>query len=929
MAFRQGQWDVSAVCVLFFCPLSLELPSDLSRSTLLAVKVHYTFDRDSQVHCLARWPHILQIQSIPLDDRTTIGVVDLRTCLLAVAQCSPEIVNQHDNDYSVYATDYSEENFPLVGQGMLSWGLDPNNEQQTQQKLVTGRVARNLMALLGNGHRETLEVRLKLTAVTKMLQQPQCSDFSNLESLNVGKFAPTPTDSASEWNSFIQSDPLGHSGNVASIPSPALPPAHLSQSNGQTPMLDARFLDVRSESLPPPPVRPASIPPASLPATNIAPAASVSVANGQSPILAPQPVDGLTDRAQALIPPRPSRPSSRASRNRVPTGRPRGRPRKKPLDNGNTSAAEDGTDGDEGPQKKRAKITQTEYSTIAPFGSAPDSLRVAASISGSIRNMRPVGLGSDAPMANHLQDVPRAPTPVPDGSFMHKQQQRMRVADKRMKPELVSEADMPPMYQRRPSQPSTQRSMSQDAMSPADSIAQSPDQGYTPEDSPPDLGSSPPVVRTSAYIGSSPPASSPILPAMPMPQVDSGFMSGGIDDFFDEEDILQELPQAKRQDLPEQPREQIPAEPTPPPVEKPKGQKASRPRQRQETFPFHEVNPGPPELLPTTSIFNPAGKARTLNRPPGAPPLKKPVNRPFKRSNTAPNPVPSEPVFPTEQYQQQVPEQSATAPHHPQRSQSQDAQPQPSGSQEDSFESNIENVLHRALKQEVGDVNRDAQQPIEAPMAVVMPVPERPVTTEPVLTLPTQPASKPSSRPASRPASRGPSTHPIAASDPPTAPSQTITMPEYRPPPPPSEPDPPRYSKNEVKKQSIKERLLTAIQKGESPPFCNNCGAIETPTWRKIWTQDHHGIPGFHEFSDKPGNVTTIDILERDAEGKPSMYRLVKKHLGPTEDKKSWNESLLCNRKFLHPGEIWGSKTKRNLFSLWDLARKVQGPPAS
>jgi hypothetical protein len=95
----------------------------------------------------------------------------------------------------------------------------------------------------------------------------------------------------------------------------------------------------------------------------------------------------------------------------------------------------------------------------------------------------------------------------------------------------------------------------------------------------------------------------------------------------------------------------------------------------------------------------------------------------------------------------------------------------------------------------------------------------------------------------------------------------------------------------------VKGRLEQAIEKGEMPPFCVNCGAIETPTWRKIWCQEHKGIPAFHEFSDKPGMVTTIDILERTADGQPTLYRLVKKTLGPLDIKSEWDESLLCNRE--------------------------------
>lgn len=852
------------------------------------------------MHCLARWPHVLQVQTMALDERTSIGVIDLRTCLQAVTQCSPEIVNQHDIDYSIYATDYSEQDWPLVGQGLLSWALDLHVGQphpQQQQKLVTGRVMRNLMAILSNGSRETLEVKLKLTAIPR-IHHP--SDFGAMDSLDLSKFAPTPTDAASEWHSFIQSNSiLGHSANVASMPSPALPPAQLSQPNSQMGVDEQRFADTRHESAPPQLNRAASIPPQSsmpqapAPNTSIVPSATGLQRVG-SPALAPRPtemVNGQPINGQPVRPPT-SRPSSRVSRsrNRQPTGRPRGRPRKKPQENGSTSAAEEATDGDEGPQKKRAKVTKTEYNIAAPFGSAPDSLRVAASISGSLRNMRPVGSGETV-AANHLQDVPRAPTPVPDGPLVRKQQQRVRTLGGKAKTELLGEPEGAAAYQRRMSQP-----MAHDARSP-DSVAQSPDQAYSPGDSPADLGSSPPVPRANAYMPSSPMPSSPILPAMPKRQIDSGFMSGGIDDVFDEDDLLQELPLAKLEELPREQRNHVARVSSLPPAIKASNGKTGRPQvqQHEPNFPFQEVQPGPPELLPTTSIFNPHGKAKTLNRPPNAAPLRK--NPSLKRSNTAPNPPSESTPMSEPPASQQMAESQLPA-----------CAPQPSGPPPQSAihqatsAPNIEAVLHQALIKEVGTETDGPSHPppeLSAPLADMMPLPIQSEPTEPTLPLPAQPPSRPISRPASRPASRGPSAPMVPASDPGTELSLPMPRPFMSEAPCSLDDEPPRYSKNQVKKQSIKERLETAIEKGESPPFCSNCGAIETPTWRKIWTQEHRGVPGPHQLSDKPGCVTAVDVLERDTDGKTLAYRLVKKHLGPTEDKKFWIESLLCNRKYL------------------------------
>lgn len=880
-----------------------------SNPALSAVKVNYSFDRDNQVHCLARWPHIIQIQTMAIDEKTTIGVVDLRTCLQAVSQSSPEILNQQESDFSVYAYDYSEPDVPLVGQGMLSWAMDPQRGPQ-QQQWVTGRVTRNLLALLNNGSRDTLEVKLKFSTVARIAPR---TDYQSAESANGTRSASIPADTASEWNSFIQSNPmLGHASNLSAMSSPALAPAQLSHYH--TSMNENRPMDViRNDGYPPQLNRPASIPPThALPPVAIPPA---SRAHSVAPI-PPRPQSSATNApspagSQPVEPapqPRPSRPSR--SRSKQPTGRPRGRPRKRPLETGNTSAVEEATDGDEGPQKRRAKVTKTEYSVIAPFGAAPDSLRVAASTSGSLRAMRPVGAAVDGPAANHLQDIPRAPTPIPDAQLMPQQHMR-RALENHARSESMMSMDQPG-----PGRP-TMQNLSQDARSPADSNAHSPDHGYLPEDSAGDLNSSPPVPRTTAYMQSSPPASSPTLPTMPMPPLDSGFMSGGLEDIFDDEDMLQRVARAQAQN-------QVLPDPSPPAEKKPNSCKNGRAQQQQHqpsNFPFQEVNPGPPELLPTRSIFNPAGKAKTLNRhTPAAsaqPAQKKATSRSLKRSNTAPTPVvPEREPTPQEHstYQPNGNEfsQGPSQPHSFQEQASSNSMPptQPAGNGEENGYGDLSmlaSVHPNGAENGYGDV---FQQESVSPPVLPMPTPQHP-ETEPVLPEQTQPTSRPTSRPASRPTSRGapaPSVPPptIAASDP--VGESFLTLPRVvasEPPCPLSDLDPPRYSKNLVKKQSIKEKLQSAIERGESPPFCSNCGAIETPTWRKIWTQDFDGTPGFHEFSDKPGCVTMIEVLERDADEQPTKYRTVKKNLGPKDDKKKWTETLLCN-----PCGIWLGKFK-------------------
>lgn len=101
-----------------------------------------------------------------------------------------------------------------------------------------------------------------------------------------------------------------------------------------------------------------------------------------------------------------------------------------------------------------------------------------------------------------------------------------------------------------------------------------------------------------------------------------------------------------------------------------------------------------------------------------------------------------------------------------------------------------------------------------------------------------------------------------------------------------------------AKKAAIRQRLEMAIANGEMPPFCCNCGAIETPTWRKAWSQDCQGAPGYYEYSDEPGRVTAIVILTRDAGGNPTSFQLIKKYLTVEENPNDFKEYVLCNREF-------------------------------
>ncbi len=898
--------------------------------TICLVKVHYTFDKESQDRCLARWPHILQVQTIPLDERTAIGVIDLKICLQAIADCSPELAGEDDKDYTVYAYDYSEPDTPLVGQGMLSSGLRQGADASGQQKMVTGRVTKNMLAIFGNGIKETLEVKLKLTAVPRTARSshanapPQHQDHFPILNTSVSNL----TSENHEWHTFMQSNPnFGHSANVSAVSSPAMGPIRSFNSN-----YEARndFTGLSSHAFSNlPGSRPASV---DLTASERPLSAAPQSAPRPTPVaIAPYPMEEPANAQTGIKPAKPqSRPSSRASR-RGPTGKPRGRPAKKAQQaDGGTSGYEEGTDADDGPvRKKRAKVTQVGRSNSATFGSEPDSLRVAASNAQSIRSFRPVGIGGDTPNGSHLQDVPRAPTPIPDSRSPNFPQAKSK-ASSGLRRESVSSQRPGSSFNSSYAEPHRSMSQGPDACSPVDSIAPSPSRLYSDEASPADIGSSPPVPRSALYSGhSSPMPSSPVLPPMRMPplQPDSGFMSGGFDDSRIEDDDIGKTP---KDDAP-----QVSVVEKPKPKPRKSRAKKEPPKPPQQGLIIQEINPGPPELLPKTSIYNPPQSSR---RGPPTPSL-----------STA-----SEPSYPPQLQRmigeignlEQPPEQTANQGHHQSAAATQmiatrveepvismatggrggtgvnEASPGITPSEENTAQDLLsqdalsmspeEESLHQGFTEMEKALNnyRDDQnqQYLESLGLGDTPFSNATGDVDCISTDDRLPPANGSSRPetnnpTSRPVNQGASVEPelplVPASDP-VFPQLTLPFPMSEPPHPETDAiDPPevKANKNFIKRQAIKQKLEEAIAQGEMPTYCRNCAALQTPTWRKIWKQEHRGVPEYHEYSEKAGHVTAINVLERDDEGKSTLYEMIKKALGPNDDKSAWTEVLLCNRK--------------------------------
>ncbi|RMZ70728.1 gata transcription factor [Pyrenophora seminiperda CCB06] len=445
-------------------------------STPSAIKVLYTFDHENKSNCLARLPSVLSVPVVSLDETTEVGVIELKTCIQAIVAASPELVAKLGHDYTVYAYDFSEYETPLVGQGMLSWILasassTPNAPAKDSQTMVTGRVCKNILGIFSNGIKETLEVKLKLVPVPTCMQKEYVENMERYHSLS--QLMPEGFD-YNAWSDFLKENPmLGHLAQ----PPPACPaqpsprastggvePFHqmlTRQSPSQEPSRNDSFYDQTGMPFMSQPTRPSS------------PAMST-----------------ISFHHYQYNP--PSRPTSRTSvRSEVV-------PPPQPFPFSDPYVVEQ---QEEGPPKKRARITQTTRPRNTPLTAHNDSLRVTASTAASVRLLKPTLSASGAA----ADMVPRAPTPRP-GDKQNRRGMRRLPAPSALRHTSMDRGRYMSPYENGP--------YSDNAMESAD------ERDGSPSETPREMPSSPPIAPQRTV---SPAPSSPNLPTLATH--DSGFVS--------------------------------------------------------------------------------------------------------------------------------------------------------------------------------------------------------------------------------------------------------------------------------------------------------------------------------------------------------------------------------------------------------------------
>ncbi|KAL8952785.1 MAG: hypothetical protein Q9222_001332 [Ikaeria aurantiellina] len=725
----------------------------------MRLKVLYTFDSDNKTNCLARRPQNIDIRTAYLDETTQIGVIELKTCIQAIVAASPELVAKLGQDYTVYAYDYSEYDTPLVGQGMLSWVLassssTPNAPAHQSKTIVTGRVCKNIMGLFSDSTQETLEVKLRLVPVPTCLQSEYIESMKSYRDLS--RVMPEGFD-AQAWTKFLQANPgivqltaqsRSNSPNIFAGQKPGIGIENVQRLMHQNhgPSMDHSDQNTLSQS------------------------DSYTAAEAIEQL--PRPLSQASS-VRSSAPPkrgrgRPSKPYSELSESSRRSRRLQAS-RRESVDTGYCSHDEQQEDAQ---SRKRAKVTKADFSGSASFGKQPE-LRVAASAAASVRIHQPTAIRPSGQAANALEAPPREPTPIA-GPPTLKPRPLLPARKSNLRCEsFFSEASQ---YESPYQQSDTGKAQGSETSSPEGSRAES-------SNTPGEFASSPP-----AFPGSTTALSSPKLPTLPR-DVDSGFMSGTMDDLFedneyrplDEEDLDVAAQYMRRSDI---------------------------------------------QIQPCTTEAQ------------------------AKDGGSDAQPDPMNPIL---------------------------GFAKESGTQ--SFDPGVTTSSHSTL-------NRTASSGSLAPPSNLGRGPLRPSSLQRSQTWAGHQENHPS--------------------------SDTMMSSEA------GNPRPKMRSRNRTgsgagakRKQAIQSKLDESVANGEMPPFCENCGEIETPTWRKAWIKVHSGSPEHVVLSEEDGGIVAWQTLQTDTNGQICLFRIIKRTLLPSDE--GFSESLLCNpcgiwlhtRKCMRPKEVW------------------------
>jgi hypothetical protein len=566
---------------------------------------------------------------------------------------------------------------------------------------------------------------------------------------------------------------------------------------------------------------------------------------------------------------------------------------------------------EDGPVRKRARLTTTDWHGRGAFGGKSDSLRVAASTSGSLRDFRPSSHVTNSSAGGEQQ--PRAPTPRP---FEKRATlQRTLSVGSGLRRQSSSMDNVSPYP---PSEASTPRS---------DAVASPEDQmhlnGFSPQS--PDLPSSPPGY---AFHDESMPPSSPGLPELP-------FTANS--DFQNENAHSLERAKVERSQTPlmtgaeRAARERVRRQ-----TERNKAQTTIAKKNSKAAWIMEQ--PGPTELLPEkqlVSFQNSRSHEKARNSAAGAI-LSKSQNS--KEAPFHPTPLPtSEGVQYESTFNPDI-QWHPPPPVHPTPPPSEGQLPAISADQRPSIPPSEAQPLMTNIGSQSAFTPSDIEQssanteirvtPSSTSIELLDPRPTEMVTNGPTtgkIALPprtttqgvwTKQRAMPRAKYSTIDASSDVELDNVAESNVQNHKSSTSSK---------------RGTANTRQKKRINDILQKDIAAGKAPRICFNCGDPSPATWRSLYVRTFSGSGTDIEVG--TNGIQMVEPLEKNGQGEVISYRVYKQWTSLTDQEKQGGSSsvvqeyVMCNpcgnyvrqRGMHRPQQFWnrtqrqpGEKRKRS-----------------
>ena len=117
---------------------------------------------------------------------------------------------------------------------------------------------------------------------------------------------------------------------------------------------------------------------------------------------------------------------------------------------------------------------------------------------------------------------------------------------------------------------------------------------------------------------------------------------------------------------------------------------------------------------------------------------------------------------------------------------------------------------------------------------------------------------------------------------------------------------PKRSGTGASRRKVIADRLQKNIENGQPINFCFHCGAIETPTWRRIYIKECEGIPTGLDSHEGEGETIGVEVLKDKDTGESLNKFVIRKSMKKTKENpigEDFEGKQVCN-----PCGLWFNK---------------------